>query len=194
MGEFVLPAGVVLTSFSPSFVPVVGYDETIGIEEDKNEYEPRVYPDDFFVGRTEPAFGSGSAFTARVTISGPEAYRYNSVGILESDEVKDGVRTVVWSTDRKVRFFNVVAGKWADPFWQWWDVLMLWLALIHGANGMRTIVNDYTSPGTIQRLLKVALFAAAAVLIVLGTLVVFTFDPCPAGAPADLLPSFCPAA
>ena len=24
-----------------------------------------------------------------------------------------------------------------------WDVLMLWLALIHGANGMRTIVNDY---------------------------------------------------
>jgi hypothetical protein len=25
-------------------------------------------------------------------------------------------------------------------------------------------------------------------------LVVFTFDPCPAGAPADLLPSFCPAA
>jgi hypothetical protein len=113
MGEFVLPAGVVLTSFSPSFVPIVGYDETVGIEEDKNEYEPRVYPDDFFVGRTEAAFGSGSAFTARVTISGPAAYRYNSVGILEKDEVKDGVRTVVWSTDRKVRFFNVVAGRWA---------------------------------------------------------------------------------
>ena len=90
--------------------------------------------------------------------------------------------------------FAFVAGKFASPFWQWWDVLMLWLALIHGANGMRTIVNDYTSPGTIQRLLKIALFAAAAVLIVLGTLVVFTFDPCPAGAPADLLPSFCPAA
>ena len=89
--------------------------------------------------------------------------------------------------------FGFVAGKWADPFWQWWDVLMLWLALIHGANGMRTIVNDYTSPGTLQKLLKGALFASAAVLIILGTLVVFTFEPCPAGAPADLLPSFCPA-
>ena len=89
--------------------------------------------------------------------------------------------------------FAFVAGKFASPFWQWWDVLMLWLALIHGANGMRTIVNDYTNPGTLQKVLKGALFAAAAVLIVLGTLVVFTFDPCPAGSPADLLPSFCPA-
>ena len=35
--------------------------------------------------------------------------------------------------------------------------------------------------------------ASGVVLIVLGTLVVFTFDPCPAGSPADLLPSFCPA-
>jgi succinate dehydrogenase / fumarate reductase membrane anchor subunit len=89
--------------------------------------------------------------------------------------------------------FGFVAGKWADPFWQWWDVAMLWLALIHGANGMRTIVNDYTNPGTVQKILKGALFGSAAVLIVLGTLVVFTFDPCPAGSPADLLPSFCSA-
>ena len=112
--EFILPSGVVLTAFGPAFVPVVGYDESIGIEEDKNRYETRVYPDDFYVGRTEAAFGSGSAFTARVEISGPSAYRYNSIGVLESDTVKDGVRTAVWRTDRKVRMFNVVAGKWAE--------------------------------------------------------------------------------
>jgi ABC-type transport system involved in multi-copper enzyme maturation permease subunit len=112
--EFILPSGVVLTSFVPSFVPIVGYDEQVGIEEDKNKYETRVYPDDFYVGKTEPAFGSGSAFTARVAVSGPPEYRYNSIGILESDAVKDGVRTAVWKTDRKVRFFNVVAGKWAE--------------------------------------------------------------------------------
>ena len=111
--EFILPSGVVLTAFGPSFVPTVGYDETIGIEEDKNRYETRVYPDDFYVGRTEAAFGSGSAFTARVEITGPEAYRYNSVGLLASDTVKDGVRTAVWKTDRKVRMFNVVAGRWS---------------------------------------------------------------------------------
>jgi len=112
--EFILPSGVVVTAFGPAVVPTVGYDEGIGIEEDKNRYETRVYPDDFYVGRTEPAFGSGSAFTARIEVSGPEAYRYNSIGVLESDTVKDGVRTAVWRTDRKVRMFNVVAGKWAE--------------------------------------------------------------------------------
>jgi ABC-type transport system involved in multi-copper enzyme maturation permease subunit len=112
--EFILPAGVVLTAFGPSFVPEVGYDEGVGIEEDKNRYETKVYPDDFYVGRTEPAFGSGSAFTARIEISGPADYRYNSVGVLESDKVENGVRTAVWKTDRKVRMFNVVAGRWSE--------------------------------------------------------------------------------
>ena len=39
--------------------------------------------------------------------------------------------------------FAFVAGKWASPFWQIWDLLMLWLAELHGANGVRTIINDY---------------------------------------------------
>ncbi|GAB3616171.1 succinate dehydrogenase, hydrophobic membrane anchor protein [Okibacterium endophyticum] len=89
--------------------------------------------------------------------------------------------------------FGFVAGKWADPFWQWWDAAMLWLALIHGGNGMRTLVNDYARGTTIRSILKVAILAAVVVLIVLGTLVVFTFDPCPVVSPdqAHLLPSFC---
>ena len=40
--------------------------------------------------------------------------------------------------------FGFVAGRWASPFWQTWDLLMLWLAMIHGTNGLRTIINDYT--------------------------------------------------
>ncbi|WP_424935254.1 MULTISPECIES: succinate dehydrogenase hydrophobic membrane anchor subunit [Bacteria] len=74
--------------------------------------------------------------------------------------------------------FAFVAGKFATPFWQWWDVTMLWLALIHGANGMRTIVNDYVTRPALRKALVWALGLAAALLIVLGTLVVFTFDPC----------------
>ena len=74
--------------------------------------------------------------------------------------------------------FAFVAGKLASPFWQWWDVLMLWLALIHGANGMRTIVNDYVGNATVRKILIGSLWASAGFLILLGTLVVFTFDPC----------------
>jgi succinate dehydrogenase / fumarate reductase membrane anchor subunit len=90
--------------------------------------------------------------------------------------------------------FAFVAGKWASPFWQVWDLLMLWLALIHGANGMRTIINDYSSSVTLGKVLRGAVFLSAAALIVLGTLVIFTFDPCPSVSPEQLglLPSFCP--
>ena len=38
--------------------------------------------------------------------------------------------------------FAFVGGKLSSPFWQVWDTLLLWLALIHGANGMRTITTD----------------------------------------------------
>lgn len=88
--------------------------------------------------------------------------------------------------------FAFVGGKYASPFWQVWDCLMLWLALIHGSNGMRTIVNDYVAKPAVAKALKVALFLSAALLIVLGTLVIFTFDPCPAGADPALVASFCP--
>ena len=87
--------------------------------------------------------------------------------------------------------FAFVAGKFADPFWVVWDTLLLWLALIHGSNGMRTIVNDYASNPVVRRILNVALLASAVLLILLGTLVIYTFDPCPAGSPAELLPSLC---
>lgn len=89
--------------------------------------------------------------------------------------------------------FAFVAGKWASPFWQVWDTLMLWLALIHGSNGMRTIVNDYVSNPTLRRLMLIALLVSSAVLILLGTLVIYTFNPCPSGALQSQLPSFCPA-
>jgi succinate dehydrogenase membrane anchor subunit len=87
--------------------------------------------------------------------------------------------------------FAFVGGKLSDPFWKVWDTLLLWLALIHGANGMRTITNDYAHNRLVGVILKGAILVAAVVLIILGTLVIYTFDPCPVGQPADLLPSFC---
>jgi succinate dehydrogenase / fumarate reductase membrane anchor subunit len=88
--------------------------------------------------------------------------------------------------------FAFVAGKLADPFWIVWDTLLLWLALIHGANGMRTITNDYVHNRTVRRLVLFAILASTVLLLVLGTLVIYTFDPCPANAIAGTLPDFCP--
>ena len=74
--------------------------------------------------------------------------------------------------------FAFVAGKWSSPFWQTWDLLMLWLAQLHGTNGLRTIINDYAERDGTRFWLKSLLYLASIVVIVLGTLVIFTFDPC----------------
>jgi succinate dehydrogenase / fumarate reductase membrane anchor subunit len=74
--------------------------------------------------------------------------------------------------------FAFVAGKWANPFWQVWDLAMLWLAELHGMNGLRTIINDYATKPTTKLVLKTLLYFSALIVIVLGTLVIFTFDPC----------------
>ena len=89
--------------------------------------------------------------------------------------------------------FAFVAGKLANPLWQWFDVTLLWLALIHGTNGMRVVIEDYVYRINLKRFLLGGLAVSTAVLIVLGTLVIFTLDPCPTDAAATLLPSFCTA-
>ena len=74
--------------------------------------------------------------------------------------------------------FAFVAGKWSSPFWQVWDMLMLWLGMLHGFNGVRTIINDYTEKDGTRWVLKGLLVTATVFTVVLGTLVIFTFDPC----------------
>ena len=73
--------------------------------------------------------------------------------------------------------FAFVAGRWASPFWQIWDLSMLWLAMLHGTNGLRTIINDYAERDQTRFWLKSLLYVSSAFVILLGTLVIFTFDP-----------------
>ncbi|HYH27721.1 MAG TPA: succinate dehydrogenase hydrophobic membrane anchor subunit, partial [Actinomycetota bacterium] len=39
--------------------------------------------------------------------------------------------------------YDFVAARWANPLWRTWDWAMLSLALVHGINGVRVIVQDY---------------------------------------------------
>lgn len=73
--------------------------------------------------------------------------------------------------------FAFVAGRWSSPFWQVWDLLQLWLALLHGGNGLRTIINDYAERDNTRVILKSLLYISTVFILLLGTLVIFTFDP-----------------
>jgi ABC-type transport system involved in multi-copper enzyme maturation permease subunit len=109
--EFVLPSGVVLTGFRPTFMPVIGFQEGVGETKD-NRTEPRQYPRDYWKGVTRASYGATAWFPARITITGPEAYTLNSVGVCTSNTVEDGLRRQVWETDHPVKILNIVCGRW----------------------------------------------------------------------------------
>jgi hypothetical protein len=109
--EFILPSGVVLTGFTPSFMPIVGFMESVGETKD-NKTEPRRYPRDYWKGITRAGFGATAWFPARIAVTGPAAYTLNSVGVCTQNVVKNGWRTQVWESDHPVKILNVVCGKW----------------------------------------------------------------------------------
>jgi succinate dehydrogenase cytochrome b556 subunit len=50
--------------------------------------------------------------------------------------------------------FGFVAGRWASPFWRTWDLMQLWLAQLHGTNGLRrssTTTPSATAPASGSR-------------------------------------------
>lgn len=72
--------------------------------------------------------------------------------------------------------FNYVAERWHSPFWQIWDLSLLWLAQLHGANGMRTIIGDYTRSGRSRFWLMSLLAVSVIFTLALGSYVLLSFD------------------
>lgn len=73
--------------------------------------------------------------------------------------------------------FAFVSGRWSSPFWQTWDWTMLFLGMLHGANGMKVIIDDYVRSAGARTALKSLLYTLTFILIMLGTLIILTFDP-----------------
>ena len=73
--------------------------------------------------------------------------------------------------------FNYVAQRWASPVWQIWDLVMLWLAQLHGGNGMRTIINDYARKDATRFWLNTLLAVSMLIVLTVGTYTLITFNP-----------------
>lgn len=73
--------------------------------------------------------------------------------------------------------FAFVSGRWSSPFWQTWDWSMLFLGMLHGANGMKVVIEDYVRKPGARAALKGTLYVVTFILILLGTLIILTFDP-----------------
>ena len=73
--------------------------------------------------------------------------------------------------------FGFVAVRWENPFWRAWDWALLSLALIHGVNGLRVIVQDYVTVPARRFAVNMGFYVLSFALFTLGSIVVFTFDP-----------------
>ena len=73
--------------------------------------------------------------------------------------------------------YRFVANRWDNPFWQVFDWLLLALALLHGANGARWVVEDYVRKPGKRAVVKYTVYALTAALLVYGTVTIVTFSP-----------------
>jgi succinate dehydrogenase / fumarate reductase membrane anchor subunit len=73
--------------------------------------------------------------------------------------------------------FEFVAARWDNVGWKSFDWILLFLALLHGVNGLRIIVEDYVRSPGLRTAVKGALYTVATILMIMGTAVIITFDP-----------------
>ncbi len=72
--------------------------------------------------------------------------------------------------------FDVVAERWASPWWRLYDFFLLGLAWTHGVNGARIVITDYVRPRGWRFLAHTLLAGLYVVLLVMGAYVILTFN------------------
>ena len=73
--------------------------------------------------------------------------------------------------------YAFVSERWTNVGWKTFDWAMLFLALLHGANGLRVIIDDYVKKPGRRTAIKATLYTATGILLIMGTAVLVTFNP-----------------
>jgi hypothetical protein len=90
LSEFLLPSSLVLSTLSPNFLPLPGFLDADG------------------AAARVPA-----PFTARLEIDAPAGFIVNGVGRRTSELRSEDRTTVVWESERPVRYLTITGGWWA---------------------------------------------------------------------------------
>jgi len=81
------------------------------------------------------------------------------------------------TTDVACTTYQFVAIRYANPFWRLYDWLLLTLALLHGMNGLRIVVDDYVSRRGWRLFIQSTLATVTVTFFMLGTITLITFQP-----------------
>lgn len=72
-----------------------------------------------------------------------------------------------------------VAEQWSSWGWKAYDIMLLWLAIPHGINGLRTVLQDYIHSPGLNRLISILLFLFVIASVIWATVGMILFDPTP---------------
>ncbi|MGP0064827.1 MAG: succinate dehydrogenase hydrophobic membrane anchor subunit [Isosphaeraceae bacterium] len=76
--------------------------------------------------------------------------------------------------------YEFVAGRWADPrtgvLWRLWDLTMINLAVLHGFNGLRQILDEYVTRPNRRVLLRTLIWTGAIFLMTIGSYAILMFE------------------
>lgn len=76
--------------------------------------------------------------------------------------------------------YAFVAGRWANPttgwIWRLWDLSMIGLALFHGFNGLRQILDEQVSNPRARVAIHTSIWACMTALLLLGTYAIWMFE------------------
>jgi len=79
------------------------------------------------------------------------------------------------TTDVAKTTYDFVVARYSNPLWRLYDWLLLTLALLHGMNGLRIVIDDYVR----SRSARLTLLSIAGILtlvfLMLGTITLITF-------------------
>ncbi len=80
------------------------------------------------------------------------------------------------STDVSCTSYQLVAARYSNPFWRLYDWLLLTLALLHGMNGLRVVIDDYVRSRGWRLALQSTLGLLTLTFFLLGTITLVTFQ------------------
>jgi succinate dehydrogenase membrane anchor subunit len=80
------------------------------------------------------------------------------------------------STDVSCTSYQLVSARYSSPFWRLYDWLLLTLALLHGMNGLRVVIDDYVRSRGWRLVLQSTLGLLTLTFFLLGTITLVTFQ------------------
>jgi succinate dehydrogenase / fumarate reductase, membrane anchor subunit len=76
--------------------------------------------------------------------------------------------------------YAFVAGRWANPrtgwIWRLWDMSMIALAMLHGFNGLRQILDEYVHGAKARVAVHTTLWMVMTTLLLMGSYAIWMFQ------------------